>query len=184
MFSLICVGINGWVNNREAGDLRRYHAHYDVTVMGRHVVMFHVLGSIDYRSHMLICDADIWLAVERKNGMFCGIGDRLAGFHHWNLGDVTVGCHQWGQSWYHDKSWFSGIADDLWHDVPRNITNGSCLSFVNGLKYPQPAWLPRRHRGKNTVKSSHHSFRSYFTHSGAITSHVKLCQWSSARQYW
>ena len=24
---------NGWVNNGEAGDLRRYHAHYDVTVM-------------------------------------------------------------------------------------------------------------------------------------------------------
>ena len=33
MFSLICFWINGWVNNREAGDLRRYHAHYDVTVM-------------------------------------------------------------------------------------------------------------------------------------------------------
>ena len=34
MFSLICVWINGWVNNREAGDLRRYRAHYDVIVMG------------------------------------------------------------------------------------------------------------------------------------------------------
>ena len=33
MFSLICVWINGWVNNREAGDLRRYRAHYDVIVM-------------------------------------------------------------------------------------------------------------------------------------------------------
>ena len=33
MFSLICVWINGWVNNREAGDLRRRRAHYDVTVM-------------------------------------------------------------------------------------------------------------------------------------------------------
>ena len=30
---LIGVWINGWVNNREAGDLRRYHAHYDVIVM-------------------------------------------------------------------------------------------------------------------------------------------------------
>ena len=29
MFSLICV----WINNREAGDLRRYRAHYDVTVI-------------------------------------------------------------------------------------------------------------------------------------------------------
>ena len=33
MFSLIWVWINGWVNNREAGDLRRYRAHYDVTVI-------------------------------------------------------------------------------------------------------------------------------------------------------
>ena len=33
VFTLICVWINGWVNNREAGDLRRNHAHYDVTVM-------------------------------------------------------------------------------------------------------------------------------------------------------
>ena len=34
MFSLICARINGWVNNGEAGDLRRNHAHYDVTVIG------------------------------------------------------------------------------------------------------------------------------------------------------
>ena len=33
MFSLIFAWINGWVNNREAGDLRRHRAHYDVTVM-------------------------------------------------------------------------------------------------------------------------------------------------------
>ena len=33
MFSLICVWTNGWVNNRQAGDLRRSCAHYDVIVM-------------------------------------------------------------------------------------------------------------------------------------------------------
>ena len=33
MFSMICAWINGWVNNRQAGDLRRNRAHYDVTVM-------------------------------------------------------------------------------------------------------------------------------------------------------
>ena len=33
MFSLICAWISGWVNNREAGDLRRQRAHYDVIVM-------------------------------------------------------------------------------------------------------------------------------------------------------
>ena len=33
MFTWICARINGWVNNRETGDLRRHHAHYDVIVM-------------------------------------------------------------------------------------------------------------------------------------------------------
>ena len=31
MFSLICAWINGWVNNHEAGGLRRHRAHYDIT---------------------------------------------------------------------------------------------------------------------------------------------------------
>ena len=33
MFSAIYALINCWENNREAGDLRRYRAHYDVTVI-------------------------------------------------------------------------------------------------------------------------------------------------------
>ena len=36
--SLICVWINDWVNNREAGDLRRHRVHYDVIVMMRIVL--------------------------------------------------------------------------------------------------------------------------------------------------
>ena len=45
MLILICTRINGWVNNREAGDLRRYRAHYDVIVMTyglRHVWPTHI----------------------------------------------------------------------------------------------------------------------------------------------
>ena len=39
MFSSICAWINGWVNNRKAGDLRRHSARYDLTVMIlRHLV--------------------------------------------------------------------------------------------------------------------------------------------------
>ena len=32
-FFLIYAWINGWVNNCEAGDLRRHRAHHDVTLM-------------------------------------------------------------------------------------------------------------------------------------------------------
>ena len=41
MFSLICVSINGWENNRDAGDLGSYRAHYDVIVM----IWRHLSGS-------------------------------------------------------------------------------------------------------------------------------------------
>ena len=41
IFSLICAWINYWVNNPEAGDLRRNCAHYDVTVM-----IFRVTGPL------------------------------------------------------------------------------------------------------------------------------------------
>ena len=39
IFSLICTRINGWVNNREAGDGRRHHAHYDVIVMNQNATV-------------------------------------------------------------------------------------------------------------------------------------------------
>ena len=61
MFSLICASINGWVNNRDAGDLRCNWAHYDVIVViillfsmcvvpaeysvpSNHVFMYHVFS--------------------------------------------------------------------------------------------------------------------------------------------
>ena len=33
VFPLICAWTNGWASSRDAGDLRRHRAHYDVTVM-------------------------------------------------------------------------------------------------------------------------------------------------------
>ena len=44
IFSLICVWINDWVNNREAGDLRRYRAHFDVTLMLHDLSWFMLLA--------------------------------------------------------------------------------------------------------------------------------------------
>ena len=37
MFSLVCFGTNGWENDRDAGDFRRFRAHYHVTVMKTHL---------------------------------------------------------------------------------------------------------------------------------------------------
>ena len=46
MFYLICAWRNGWVNNREAGDLRRHHAHYDITAMCHHANFVVVGGNL------------------------------------------------------------------------------------------------------------------------------------------
>ena len=51
MFSLICVWINDWVNNREAGDLRRHYGHYDVNVMSEIDSLLYII----YQGHPLSC---------------------------------------------------------------------------------------------------------------------------------
>ena len=44
MLPLICVWTNAWVNNRDAGDLRRYRVHYDVTVMISNKMFCHMIS--------------------------------------------------------------------------------------------------------------------------------------------
>ena len=51
VFSLICAWINGW-DKREAGDLRRQHAHYGVTVMMATCTRVYHLVSL----HPVACD--------------------------------------------------------------------------------------------------------------------------------
>ena len=60
MFSLIYVWINGWVNNGEAGDLRRYRTHYDVTVIPTPNTV-----STAYKSHLLMHRKDIWFGISK-----------------------------------------------------------------------------------------------------------------------
>ena len=62
-FSLICVWINGWVNNRETCDLRRYRAHYDVIVMDPTTVPY-------YRDVHHFEEADCWYSVKHRYNTF------------------------------------------------------------------------------------------------------------------
>ena len=92
MFTLIYARINGWVNNCEAGDLRRYHTHYDVIVMHncqRHIAFYDITTScrippsILFDIH-LFCNAwclIIWL---REH---CIFGFRFVLNAHWSVRD-------------------------------------------------------------------------------------------------
>ena len=71
MFSLICVWINGWVNNREAGDLRRYCAHYDVIVMSGWSVSKWCCRCGDSQSLVRFCDTQLWSIVSEAWDCTC-----------------------------------------------------------------------------------------------------------------
>ena len=59
--------LNGWVNNREAGDLRRHRAHYDVIVMFRR-------SAIAAHSTDLICQVSVWDRRMLNENYIQGIG--------------------------------------------------------------------------------------------------------------
>ena len=65
MFSLIRAWINRWVNNREAGDLRRYRAHYDVIVMA-YLTLFTSTNN-DLKMFIIIRIHDLLFALSRQS---------------------------------------------------------------------------------------------------------------------
>ena len=77
IYFLICAWINGKVNNREAGDLRRYRDHYDVTVVQsrKHSSWENVLGLLfiillpfysDFNTSINDCFAETAVGTRRK----------------------------------------------------------------------------------------------------------------------
>ena len=64
LFPLICVWINGWVSNREAGDLRRYRAHHYVIVMYHYSIFKLIRVSYDVSFlRRLMCKQCSYLSV-------------------------------------------------------------------------------------------------------------------------
>ena len=82
MFTLICARINGWVNNREADDLRRYRAHYDVIVMSVSWKVWHVscrnmkkqMGWLFSKLEQAKFFRKIWILI---SSVVCEVGARL-----------------------------------------------------------------------------------------------------------
>ena len=61
MFYFICAGKIRWVSNRNAGDWRRYRAHYDVIVMCRVTDSTHtILHLVPLPTTYNMCE-DIWM---------------------------------------------------------------------------------------------------------------------------
>ena len=121
MFSLICVWINDWINNREAADLRCYDAHYDVIVMVRSCLFRWIsrlaVSSMPNVVTFLIFDVDLLLNIARdwsaksyvmmtsSNGnIFCVTGPLCGEFtgSRWiprtKASDAELWCFLWSAS--------------------------------------------------------------------------------------
>ena len=123
MFSLICAPINGWVNNGEAGDLRRNHAHYDASVMIYHFFLTHSMNQsqewIPYTfiykrlnfvirqviSSTIACLADMTFMMTSSNGSIFRVTGHLCGEFigpRWILrtkaSDAELWCFLWSVS--------------------------------------------------------------------------------------
>ena len=79
MFSLICAWMNGWVNNRDASDLRRHHVHYDVIVMLRLTELWR--KAIDDDNHMGTNAMDLSNAFDHYGDVIMGaIASQITSF--------------------------------------------------------------------------------------------------------
>ena len=90
VFSLICARINGWVNNREVGDLRRHRAHYDVIVMSWLALWWHSkhgqwLSELHYR------EISVWNSIPFQNQIVViAIAIFICQNHHLTGRDITM----------------------------------------------------------------------------------------------
>ena len=97
---LICAWINGWVNNREAGNLRRLHAHYDV------IVMFQVKISINTPTKIICMTSPERPWWRRKIFLACfetvTASGSVSGLH--NVESPSMVYPQWN-IWYWGSKW-------------------------------------------------------------------------------
>ena len=81
--------LNGWINNREAGDLRRHCAHYDVNVM----------LSADESACRLIHSSNVWLCGMRHGLPLADVTGCMIGWYqlHWIMGRLQYILGDWSQ---------------------------------------------------------------------------------------
>ena len=87
MFSLICVWIKGWVNNRKAGDSRRYRSHYDVIVMFKSwvIIGFNTGVSLGHHQGIISQNANLALNLFTFSSNFTEICSQLSNLQNENI---------------------------------------------------------------------------------------------------
>ena len=143
--------INGWVNTREVGDLRRHHAHHDVIVM-----VFVYKGKISLPEPMLINTGDavgshhstlreflarsyiVWIysSLCRYIHVYCWWGHYPRSFNvFFDLRPNKRLSKQWWGWWFETQScplWRQCNAILIFHSIPQHWNAIDCSDFLSG----------------------------------------------------
>ena len=103
MLSLICARIKGWVNNGEAGDLRRHHASDDVIVMGNWPYYnFEALYNARYVHHTWHTCLSTYcnnMMTSSNGNIFRVTGPLWGGIHQWREALMSSLMCAWTSGW-------------------------------------------------------------------------------------
>ena len=127
MFSLICTRINGWVNNGEAGDLRRNRADYDVTVMRprKACMCEHDLGVICFE--ILV----IGLAMLHEIYVYTLQSYNMSDVYNWYLDLICIYNESIYQLWNH-LQYLKKTKNKCWHlSWPSNMVYIQMYPTIN-----------------------------------------------------
>ena len=161
MFTLICVRINGWANNGEAGDLRRYFAHYDVIVMCIYELVYSVISDRVHNHNIHRRNTYTHNQRIKNNGNNAGDNDKILETHfsydapHAWVHKITVCClcknkiFMWVQTaslkrinmavskWTIYKYWYIETIQCICKPIPKNMHPNIhfCLYIYIYVKY-------------------------------------------------
>ena len=110
VFCLICAWTNGWVNNRDAGDLRRHRAHYDIMtavmllkhIKKQHIFVHKVDRGQQYHINLFVLNYVVFFLSNRDYTMRHGINYTNPGYGLslvdtlWNAGSYRQPLEQEG----------------------------------------------------------------------------------------
>ena len=142
MLSLICAWINVWVNNREAGDLRRQHAHYGVIVMDTHHdnVTAWIYWPLNYpRKRSAMWSLDIFSGVNPKKLL-----DKTSNLQRFDviaviLDLLVLSFHVRLPLAVHSQIGFHACRDDFWKD---KMTRCYIISWTRNCNLQRVVMFP------------------------------------------
>ena len=176
MFSLSCAWINDWVNNREAGGLKRHRAHYDLIVMD--INMSSIKWPLSFL-HPMICVCYRWW----NSGILRRATPSLSTARHmetlpsrvWHLTKREEGNRVFRLPYHHHSSHMSAMVSQLTDNS--NSHSIACLTacfdqqrYINVMIYVIYMYLIL------SLKSPHNG--------PLLTEHDDVVKWKHFRRYW